>query len=444
MIAAGTDIPLVETTCFQTFEDREAAFNAAVGHLIPGRYRGPRYFWRDFNKVTGAMAHERTSLPAYITSNPRDCLAFGTAEQVLAAATMYAGGSRDREAAIAWFGLEQAGRQPIRSLSGGETVRLALAKVMLAATRGAEALVIASPFCWLSRGQLPLLHKVLDCYAGLGKPVCILAMQDEESLAPMSGRWLKAVNPGAVPFDLELAGLHIQLGMPVNALTAKPVLAGVADFRQSLVSPCLVTGDNGQGKSVLAKALCGAAITRGLARITTGDDAGRARLLFQDVITQTLLRSPEQLARDQGGNGEADAIFNAILAETAHLLRQGSPVQENPGQGLTTLLAVKAMLIAVRLAARPAALFLDEPDWGLTRTTAIAFVLTVVRHCHRRGVPVLLVSHKPWWPPMANSLLTVEKTAPPGGEDLFGIVVRKVVSGFGFQDSGVSGTCDGS
>lgn len=429
MIVAAADTPRVETTCFHTFEDREAAFNAAVGHLIPGRYRGPQYFWRDFNKVTSAMAHVRPCLPAYITSNPRDCLAFGTAEQVLAAATMGAGGGRDREAAAAWFGLERAGRQPIRSLSGGETVRLALAKVMLAATRGAEALVIASPFCWLSRGQLPLLNKVLARYAGMGKPVRILAMQDEQSLAPMSDRWLQAVDFGAIPFDLELAGLQIQLGMPVNTLTAKPVLAGVADFHQTLDSPCLVTGDNGQGKSVLAKALCGAAITRGLARITSGNNAGRARLLFQDVITQTLLRSPEQLARAQGDAGEADAVFNAIMADTARLLRHRNLAQETPGPGLTTLLAVKAMLVAVRLAACPAALFLDEPDWGLARTTAIAFVLAVVGQCHRRGVPVLLVSHKPWWSPMANSLLAVEKTAAPGGEDLFGIVVRRQVSG---------------
>jgi ABC-type branched-subunit amino acid transport system ATPase component len=81
----------------------------------------------------------------------------------------------------------------------------------------------------------------------------------------------------------------------------------------------------------------------------------------------------------------------------------------------SSMLAVKAMLIAIRLAQRPAALILDEPDWGLTRTVAIALVLITVEKAHALGIPVIVISHKPWWRSLAASVVQVEKhPASPG------------------------------
>ena len=74
------------------------------------------------------------------------------------------------------------------------------------------------------------------------------------------------------------------------------------------------------------------------------------------------------------------------------------------------MLEIKALLVAVRLCGRPGALILDEPDWGLSRDSAIAFVLAAIQVAHEFGIPVLLISHKPWWLKLANSSIHVQRT----------------------------------
>ena len=150
------ETPQFATTYFKSFEQREQAFRDSVCSLIPRKYSGPRLFWNDFTSVSleelSAFAGQRL---AYITSNPRDGLAFGTPWQVLKAAAMCA---RDANQAYT-VSVEDVARefdifdllhQPIRSLSGGETVKLALAKASVASIF-TDKLIIASPFSWLSR-----------------------------------------------------------------------------------------------------------------------------------------------------------------------------------------------------------------------------------------------------------------------------------------------------
>ena len=68
------------------------------------------------------------------------------------------------------------------------------------------------------------------------------------------------------------------------------------------------------------------------------------------------------------------------------------------------------MLVAARLCGKPGALILDEPDWGLTWERSIGFVRAVIQTAHASGIPVILISHKPWWPPMAGSVLNVARS----------------------------------
>ena len=75
-----------------------------------------------------------------------------------------------------------------------------------------------------------------------------------------------------------------------------------------------------------------------------------------------------------------------------------------------SLLEIKALLVAVRLCGRPGALILDEPDWGLNRDSAIAFVFAIIKVAHELNTPVLLISHKPWWYQLANSSIRVQRT----------------------------------
>lgn len=71
--------------------------------------------------------------------------------------------------------------------------------------------------------------------------------------------------------------------------------------------------------------------------------------------------------------------------------------------------AVKILLAAVRLCSRPAALILDEPDWGLSRDDAIAFVQAVIAVAHRQKTAVMLISHKSWWSGIGASVLRVAR-----------------------------------
>lgn len=409
-------------TEYKTFESREAAFNTAVGHLIPARYMGPQRFWREFRRITeihggmGGGTGHRDRLPAYITSNPRDCLAFGTVSQVLAAARHTFSGparpSADLEPLVEDFGLQRAEHQPLRTLSGGETVRLALAKTMLAAAAG-RRLVIASPFCWLSRRHQPLLDKVLDRFSEKHLPVDVLIMQGESRQDVISPDRLCRLDLAHLDFTLRLHGLKIDLGTPINTITARPAYARVNDLDTGLTSPCLLVGDNGQGKSLVAKALCSAIDYRGAASMTCATMAGRGRLLFQDVVTQTLLRSFKEICRIDGSTMAGD-LFGELFALQRQIRQDGAwpDASALSSESPASLLAVKTMLIAVRLALKPAALILDEPDWGLSRDDAVGLVLAVIVKAHRLGVPVILISHKPWWHSVAGSVVEVSKTMP--------------------------------
>jgi hypothetical protein len=82
-----------------------------------------------------------------------------------------------------------------------------------------------------------------------------------------------------------------------------------------------------------------------------------------------------------------------------------------------SLLEMKILLTALRLVDHDGVLILDEPDWGLSRPDAVAFVAAVVRAAHDRGVPVILISHKPWWRNLARSIRRVSKQTVSSGAD---------------------------
>lgn len=427
------------TIDYASYELREEAFNRRVSRLIPCKYAGPTHFWREFLQITqeGVNIPDRLAT-AYITANPRDCLAFGTARQVLAAAAMltsrHVGQESGPVAAVAErFGLAALLNQPIRTLSGGETVKLALAKVYLA-SHYTERLTIASPFCWLSHANAPLLEATVDQFRRLERPVEILTLTGEESRQPMPREFEPHTDFSHLAFTLQLDGVRIPLGGVIDSVASEPQYARVRAATTQLISPCLVVGDNGQGKSLLAKTLAKAVDHQGWARIRTArkPDGGRVRLLFQDVITQTMLRSRSALMRSErsfrNDAPNAQSIYESIRSA---FLRIGGLDCQAFIDSPISLIRVKLALVAVRLCGHPAALILDEPDWGLPRRMAIAFVLAVIQTADHLEIPVLLVSHKPWWRPMAASLLAVTKTnltatGSPAGKVRFEISVAAI------------------
>jgi ABC-type branched-subunit amino acid transport system ATPase component len=400
-----------QITYFETFEAREAAFNRFVAHLIPSKTAGPSRFWQEFRQIADqGLNHPPDGELAYIMANPRDGLVFGSPFQVLAAARMVAGltapGDPEAIGALAAeYGLQDQLTQPMRSLSGGETVKLALARAK-AGAEGSRTLVIASPFCWLSRWNTGLLDNTIAAFQVRRRDVHLLALSGEDDageITPAQGADLLTQGPA---FRLEFEEARIMLGLAVDSLQGPPAYAAIADDALELKSPCLVSGDNGQGKTLVAKALCGAVTVRGHICVAQGP----SRLLFQNVISQTLLRSAEVLrqnARDICGPAALEQVLSA-LAEAFEIYGGVSKRVTSPAAD-GSLLVAKLHMVAARLCSRPALLILDEPDWGLSRREAAAFVLATTTVAHASGVALMLVSHKPWWRAIAASLVRVEK-----------------------------------
>jgi hypothetical protein len=380
-------------------------------------------FWNDFSNITINELLQFIKQPiAYITSNPRDCLAFGTPWQVLTAAALRAKAANNpllvniSEIAEA-FGIMENLYQPIRTLSGGETVKVSLAKSFVVSNTS-KRLVIASPFSWLSRENFVYFKNLFYHYLNHDISVDLFALEGEDTNETVCGpETVLGITNFRVEFNLDLADLRISLGSSLNPIYSEQTYARVGNFRQKLSSPCLVIGDNGQGKSLIAKALAGAHSYHGAAKIGSEGKTGPPRLLFQDVITQTLLRSFEAIARSTICQDMAMpmALYEKILNAYRSFAKESSPgnILPDPFEdwGFRSLLEVKAILVAIRLCGDPSALIIDEPDWGLTRSAAVAFVSAIISVCHESGVPVIIISHKPWWLTMANSVLRVKRTA---------------------------------
>ena len=120
--------------------------------------------------------------------------------------------------------------------------------------------------------------------------------------------------PAAEPltFSWRLQGLQLDLGTLLDHLHDRPVWAGVAARDETLASPCLLCGDNGQGKSLIAKALASAMPYTGEATVYGPNGPRRVRLLFQDVLNQTLMRSMRQLTF-RGNAKDVAVAYDDIL-----------------------------------------------------------------------------------------------------------------------------------
>ena len=430
------------TVYFKTYEEREEAFRKGVFSLVARKYLGPRLFWRDFGRISLNELLKLIEQPiAYITSNPRDCLAFGTPWQVLTAAQLCAQNQKNElifsiEKVAEDFGVHENLFQPIRTLSGGETVKLALANAYLYAAFS-RRLTIASPFSWLSQDNRLYFQRLFQHYVDRSLQVELLSLEGEDSneqVENSDARQDKTIQP--VDFSISLKDVRISLGSSLNPLQSQDTYAKVDDLKADLTSPCLIVGENGQGKSLIAKIITGAIASQGNAKLNRKNKSGPARLLFQDVINQTLLRSFDAIAASsyRAGLEKPLEIYDKILSEYRLYLdnsKNASADFGKVGKGeFRSLLEIKAILVAVRLCGQPCALILDEPDWGLNCKSAIAFVLAIIRVSHELGTPVLLISHKPWWIKLPNSTIRVRRTPKEMDKD----------GNYSFQ---IKLTCDG-
>ncbi len=427
----------ITTRYFEHYEDLENAFRRRIATLLPRKHAGTALFWRDFQQSFHALTEQAARRREhYITINPRDCLAFGTPRQVLQAELMTSApspmsGAADLTTVARRFGLRSHLNQPVRSLSGGETVRLALAKAFIGAVR-AHRLTLASPFSWLSLNNRRYFHDLAGHCRDQGKALEVFAMTGEDDTS-VDG--IRADLTSGPEFRLFFRGARVALNSVLDRLHHQRLRAVVEDGEFNLCSPCLIQGDNGQGKSLVAKLLARAMPGEGRAGLERAAGAGRVRLLLQDLINQTMMRSFRQLALGPRSDAaqRTRRLYDAIRSD---MMNSGALA---PGEIKTfdegcatrrpaTLIDLKILLAALRLATDPVAIVMDEPDWGLRQTTALLFVRAVIRTAHAAGLPVLLISHKPWWHTWAGSVLQVRKTHAEQAEaasDLFRIALQR-------------------
>jgi len=432
------------STYFNSYEDREAAFRRAVGFSLARRHAGPSVFWQDFNRISRAETRSNDNgSVAYIPSNPRDCLAFGTAHQVLMASHMSAAnsGNISKERGLApaqQFEISGLLSQPIRTLSGGETVKLALAKTAVSMPLYSR-LVVASPFTWLSNTNRHLLEYLNTVCNHCQKTLSILALAGEANLDAIgpSDTFIPP-SPSRIPFRIKMTDVRIPLMVSLRPLAARGAHAAIENSTLDLVSPCLIIGDNGQGKSLLARSIAQAVSIKGQIALDSPHPQHPACLLFQDVLSQTMLRSFGALSH-RPTKDRTDHIYNCYRELQQHYkraIKQESSDKVAPigdwSDKEHSLVDLKAILVAARIADNPGALILDEPDWGMSRTSAVAFVSAVLATAHSQQIPVLLISHKPWWGPVTASMLRVTRSSAarnrPAASPVFTIRLKSETS----------------
>jgi energy-coupling factor transporter ATP-binding protein EcfA2 len=409
-----------------SYEDGEKHFRDAASTVVPRTYLGPTIFFSDFQKAISQ--DPLPSFKAIITSNPFDCLAFTTPRQVLFAAAVSSGSCIpeelvDRTANL--FGITDLLHQPIQTLSGGETVKLSLAKAYIYRNEG-EKFVICGPFGWLSENNVVHLMRVVESYLEFKQPVQLISLVGQDIYQPFK---LDEVSfTDRTIFRLTTQNLEIILDhtfLPND----EPSVAAVEEFSDELYSPCCVVGENGSGKSLLGKALSGAIACNGMALLERDGTVGRARLVTQDVLNQVLGRALFEIlnSEPQAKLDDALKVYEQLVGAFRTFYKSRNrlvpligpeliqlpkgPVEQSFLKVYPTLLQLKLALVASRIASKPVAICIDEPEWGLARDTTAGFVSATVQVAHGFGIAVLITSNKPWWDLVAASKLHVERTS---------------------------------
>jgi len=399
-------------TYYQTFEDKEQSFREAVHSLLPRKYSGPSIFWKDMGTIfSSGLGNLHDNSVAYISSNPRDSLAYSFVDDLLTATSLHLPANERHallENVITTFSLNDLMKQEIHTLSGGEVVRLSLARAFLLSYISQQS-IISSPFAWLSDKHYPLYRRVVDTFLEAGKEVKVLSMVGEDNKETPA-----VALDSTLQSNINISGLKIRLSDPLLDEQGQESWASVNDLNYDFTSPCLILGDNGSGKSLISRALSNSIETSGNAVVQTHGYIGHARLLFQDVITQAMLRPFPALISSLHGISEQEIIkvYDEIVNEFREYFTSKGlqvPLIGRRNASDKTLLEYKFMLVALRLSSKAPAIILDEPDWGVTKETASAFLASVVKVAHNRNIAVVLLSHKIWWRGVAKSCLMARK-----------------------------------
>lgn len=388
---------------------------------------GSSAFFREFREYMAPGNRIEPSDLIAIPVDPTDFIAFPCAADELRLALLMGGEGAavapDLDALAGRYGLDQRLlHQPIRTLSGGERALVALAKAE-ALLPSYEGLVMASPTTWLNESRRHLVTELCDRFEARGKTAQILLLEGDWPELDGTGRsYAKGVDQGRVAWRLALNGLAVTFpatNFP-NQTGERTLVYRHDQPALELVSPTLIQGDNGIGKSSLALILAGVlAPSEGKPTLTASGNSGTARLLLQDTLRQMFAMSSVEHVNavyryDQERKKSVDAVLDRVDGELRLSLADfaGAIATLDESGRPSSLLHDKLALAFERLIARPNLLVLDEPLWGLSDILGRKFIELVVREAHARQVPVAIISHESsWLEHLYHSRLSLTQTA---------------------------------
>jgi len=325
---------------------------------------------------------------------------------------------------LASTGIEHLRRRLVRTLSGGEQQRVAIASVLALRPR---VLVLDEPTANLDWHGVEQLTAALAC---LHREHGLTVVLIEHRLAAVAGLATRAVlmdggrivadgPPPAVLNDktcLKTLGLRypwLDVGRRVepaeldeSPMTGEPmvtlrgVTAGYERNRDVLSGLGLalypgqfvaLVGDNGAGKSTVARLLSGTLYPRrgrvewhpSLRRLPPGQRVG---LLFQNPLHQLVCDRVEDEVGFGPANYRLDGDLAPLLAAADLVpLRHRRPQTLSAGQQQRTALAAT-------LALQPRLLILDEPTMGQD-WAHLSRLMDYLTYLHNNGQTILLITH---------------------------------------------------
>ncbi len=384
---------------FEDFEHLVDQFTDKTGVFFPKLACGGKAFFSGFSDWMNQS--RKVASFAMITPDPVQGLSLPNARQIISSQISSIADNVDDEKIcelLSRYGLPaEILSQPVSTLSGGELLLLTYAKADTQIEM-VSAFFACNPLFWLNSSRHHFWHQLCERYSAAGRPIEALVLSDEDSFSADARQVECCLPPLSLNFDVkELQVTFPEIKFPVfhpekqlyyqNNLP-EPVIA----------SPFLITGDNGVGKSLLAKILADVIpVSRGCARVVSQNGSSVVRLLFQESISQLFARLPlEYLADAFSGSRE---LHNVALEIFASIFKYCTDTDDFNifDNSSHNLLAVKTALIAARLAAKPALLLLDEPAWGLSRLHSCRLVYQCCKIAHAQGTAVGIVSHQPSW-----------------------------------------------
>jgi len=274
----------------------------------------------------------------------------------------------------------------VYTLSGGESTKVSIAKLVLAWYSWQDKeVILVHPASWLD--SLEPLEFVTENIPE--DKLTIFLMEGEEDTKEMN---LK-INKNSVKLNIIVDDLCINL---------KETEVCFKKTNIEVASPVLVVGQNGVGKSVFFKYLVGIRSfmrVKGSAEIRVNGNISKGKMLLQNFENQIMLKSRELLKRHLFLLCYRDKL--KISYESYE--KKVKLIEERLLDGIEDsyvddFLKKKVLLISLLLLGDIDFLVLDEPERGLSKKVVVRMLSNLINYCNENGIGIFIISHREdWW-----------------------------------------------